>query len=173
MNAFLLLIPFLFIRFILLSSLNSEALRRASYFAPVKGKEKPAYYIYQILNISMFIYTFLIDIEPTPHWQFYLGIIFYIVGLLLCTITIINFANPNDIGFNKEGIYKYSRNPMYLSYFIFFVGVSLLTKSYILLTMTLLFQISSHWIILSEERWCLEKFDSDYKSYMEKVRRYL
>ena len=39
MNGFLLLVPFLLVRFILLTVLNKTALRRAAYFAPVQGKE--------------------------------------------------------------------------------------------------------------------------------------
>lgn len=45
MSGFLLLIP---IRFVLLSILNKKAIQRAAHFAPVQGKEKAAYYIYQI-----------------------------------------------------------------------------------------------------------------------------
>jgi protein-S-isoprenylcysteine O-methyltransferase Ste14 len=37
----------------------------------------------------------------------------------------------------------------------------------------LVFQISAHWIILSEERWCVNKFGQEYINYMNKVRRYI
>ena len=46
MNAFLLLLPFFLIRFGLLSVFNAEALPRAAYFAPMRGKEQIAYIIY-------------------------------------------------------------------------------------------------------------------------------
>jgi protein-S-isoprenylcysteine O-methyltransferase Ste14 len=35
------------------------------------------------------------------------------------------------------------------------------------------FQISAHWIILSEERWCIKKFGEEYIKYMNRVRRYI
>ncbi len=34
------------------------------------------------------------------------------------------------------------------------------------------YQISTHSIIISEERWCLEKFGNEYKEYMARVGRY-
>ena len=31
----------------------------------------------------------------------------------------------------------------------------------------MLFQISAHWIILAEERWCIQKFEEAYREYMK------
>lgn len=62
---------------------------------------------------------------------------------------------------------------MYVAYFICFIGMALLTQSLILLCIVVIFQISAHWIILSEEKWCMEKFGESYKQYMKRVRRYI
>ncbi|WP_442929338.1 methyltransferase family protein [Natranaerovirga pectinivora] len=76
-------------------------------------------------------------------------------------------------GIKLNGLYRVSRNPMYIAYFICFIGCVLLTYSWILLMLVIVFQISSHWVILSEERWCIEKFGEEYIKYMNKVRRYI
>lgn len=101
------------------------------------------------------------------------GWIGYSVGLLLCTVSVIHFAFPAPNGLNTNGIYRFSRNPMYLSYFICFLSLCLLTRSWVLFGMVMLFQVSAHWIIRAEERWCLETFGDDYRNYMKQVRRYL
>ena len=88
-------------------------------------------------------------------------------------ISIINFSYPSKKGINKNGIYKISRNPMYLSYFIFFFGCVLITQSLLLLAFVILFIITSHVIIISEERWCINEFGKEYLDYMKKVRRYI
>ncbi|WMM26253.1 hypothetical protein RBU61_06140 [Tissierella sp. MB52-C2] len=44
MNGFLLLIPFILIKYGLLSILNKEGLKRAAFFAPLIGREKAAYW---------------------------------------------------------------------------------------------------------------------------------
>ena len=70
----------------------------------------------------------------------------------------VNFSFPDETGFNRRGLYRFSRNPMYVAYFICFAGMAFLTRSGILLGLVILFQISAHWIILAEERWCIRKF---------------
>ncbi|MFR6330355.1 MAG: methyltransferase family protein, partial [Eisenbergiella sp.] len=82
-------------------------------------------------------------------------------------------ATPSENGINKNGLYRVSRNPMYVAYFVFFLGYVLLTQSLILLALVIIFQISAHWIILSEERWCMEKFGDEYVQYLKRVRRYI
>ncbi len=102
MNAFWLLLPFLFIRFVLLSLLNKKAIRRAAYFAPVKGKEKIAYYIYQISNLGIFVYLYCLTIEVDCSLQFYAGLFCYLLGLGLCIVTMINFSFPDATGLNRK-----------------------------------------------------------------------
>ena len=147
MNAFLTVVPLILIRFGLLSILGKEALKRAAFFAPLIGKEKMAYW-------------------------FYVGLVIYGLGVLLCLVSVLNFAKPTVNGINLKGLYRFSRNPMYVAYFIYFLGCVVLTQSLILFVLLLVFQISAHWIILSEERWCIEKFGQEYIKYMKKVRRY-
>ena len=172
MNAFLTVIPLLLIRFGLLSVLDKESLRRAAYFAPLIGKEKVAYVFYQLSNLMIFIYLCFLKIRLEQPW-YYVGLLIYTLGVLLCFIVTMNYAKPSGKGINIKGLYRLSRNPMYLAYFIYFLGCVLLTRSLILLTILIVFQISTHWIILSEERWCIETFGEEYEDYMRKVRRYI
>lgn len=62
---------------------------------------------------------------------------------------------------------------MYVAYFLVFLGCALVTQSWVLLGMVVVFQVSAHWIILAEERACLAQFGPDYAQYMAQVRRYL
>lgn len=173
MNGILLLVPFFLVRFTLLSALNEKAIGRAAYFAPVRGKERMAYYIYQTSNVVLFVYLICLKVNADFSWKFYAGLACYLLGLCLCAVAIVNFSFPDNMGLNTNGIYQFSRNPMYIAYFICFSGMALLTQSLILLGIVGIFQISAHWIILAEERWCLEKFGIAYEQYMRKVRRYI
>lgn len=173
MNGFFLLVPFFLIRFVLLFIINKKAIRRAAHFAPVQCKEKIAYYIYQTTNAVIFLYLIFLSVKIDYSWQFYLGATLYFLGLLLCIAAIIGFSSPDNTGLNTDGIYKFSRNPMYMAYFVCFAGMALLTQSFVLFGVVLIFQISAHWIILAEERWCVQKFGMAYKRYMQEVRRYI
>jgi len=172
MNAFWTVIPIILIRYGLLSIINKEALKRASFFAPLFGKEIIAFWIYQIVTALMLIYLFLLKIRTDSDW-FYIGFIICCIGIVLYAVSIVNYANPKLNGINSNGLYQVSRNPMYIAYFIYFFGCVLLTHSWILFAMLIIFQISVHWIILSEERWCIKKFGEQYLRYMNETRRYL
>ena len=172
MNAFLTVIPIIIIRYGLLSAISRDALKRAGFFPPLVGKSKAAIWVYQISNNLMFLYLLLLRIRINSDW-FYIGLIIYILGIVLYTVSIVNYAKPKETGINMYGLYRISRNPMYVAYFIYFLGCALLTRSGILLALLLTFQISVHWIILSEEKWCIKEFGDEYIKYMSKVRRYI
>lgn len=173
MSGFWLLLLFLLVRFGLLSIIKKEAIQRAGYFAPIQKSEKIAYYTYQLSNIILFLCLIVSSVKIDYSLQFYFGLVFCMVGILLCAISVVCFAFPNDKGLNSNGIYKFSRNPMYLAYFVYFLGTAFLTQSLIMLVTVFIFQISAHWIIRSEERWCIAKFGKSYEDYIKTVRRYI
>lgn len=172
-NSVLLLIPFLLIRFALLAFINKDAVQRAAHFAPMYRNELIAYLIYQISNIGIFVYLLFLKIKMGSMLWFGFGILCYLFGLFLCAVSIVHFSFPSDEGLNTNGIYHFSRNPMYVAYFICFSGMALLTRSWVLFGLVLIFQISAHWIILAEERECIQKFGDSYEKYMREVRRYI
>lgn len=92
MNGFVLLILFLLIRFGLLSFLNRDMVERAAFFAPVIGREALAYWLYQISNVFIFVYVCFQKIVIDSSWVCYGGAISYVLGLILCTVSIVNFA---------------------------------------------------------------------------------
>ena len=169
----LLLLPFFLVRFGLLSLLNRAAVKRAAYFAPLADKEKPAFWVYQISNVAIVAAMLFLTIKSTPSWLLLTGLVVYAAGFILLIVAVVHFAAPDGTGLNRKGLYRQSRNPMYVAYFVFFIGCALLTQSWILFAFVLLLQISAHWIILSEERWRAGKFGADYLQYMKEVRRYL
>ncbi len=172
MSAVITVIPIFIIRYALLGILNKEALRRAAFFAPLVGRERISYWVYQITTLFIIIDLILLKIRTDSVW-FYIGLIIYGLGLVLYAISIVNYAKPEANGINLKGLYRMSRNPMYIAYFICLFGCALMSYSWTLLALLIIFQISSHWIILSEERWCIEKFGEEYRRYMNKVRRYI
>ena len=173
MSGILLLLPFLLIRFGLLAVVNIGAVKRAAYFAPMRKNESWIYWIYQISNIAIFVSLCFLKIKADDLWWFYAGTAFYVLGLVFCAASIVSFAIPSEEGLNTNGIYRFSRNPMYLSYFMIFLGFACMTASLILGGIVMVFIVASHWIILAEERWCIAKFGGAYRQYMQRVRRYL
>lgn len=169
----LLLTPFFLIRFGLLALLNRDAVKDAARFAPVEGNETAAYWLYQVSNAAMILAMLFERPRSVPKWLFAAGLAVYGMGTFLLTVSIVNFAAPTANGFHRNGLYRLSRNPMYVAYFVFFLGCVLVTQSQALFVFLMIFQISAHWMIRAEERWCTRKFGEEYLAYKKEVRRYL
>lgn len=171
MSIIILLLPLFLIRYGIPKIINKNNKSNISYFTPMIGLEKFMYILYQLSTIGIIITMIFLKIDVNSK-IFKIGIIVYIFGIILFVLSVYSFEKYSD-GICKNGIYKFSRNPMYIGYFIYFIGCSLLTKSFLLFIFTLIFQISSHWIILSEERYCIKIYGEEYINYMKEVRRYI
>ncbi len=132
----------------------------------------------------IFLVLSFINIETIVVNDFYFNrafsVVLIIAGLTFTFISLINLGNSTRLGlpsetthFKTKGLYKFSRNPMY-------VGFNLITLSSIihfLSPWTIILGIYSifvyHLIILGEERFLESRFGTNYISYKEKVRRYL
>ncbi|QQS51737.1 MAG: isoprenylcysteine carboxylmethyltransferase family protein [Bacteroidota bacterium] len=132
----------------------------------------------------IFLVLSFINIETVEVNDFYFNrafsVVLIIAGLTFTVISLINLGNSTRLGlpnetthFKTKGLYKFSRNPMY-------VGFNLITLSSIihfLSPWTIILGIYSifvyHLIILGEERFLESRFGTNYISYKEKVRRYL
>lgn len=74
----------------------------------------------------------------------------------------------------RDGPYKYTRNPMYLSFVVGFVGLSLLSGGFMMLLVAVpLFFLLDQRVIAPEEAYLTEKFGDEYRDYMKQVRRWL
>jgi protein-S-isoprenylcysteine O-methyltransferase Ste14 len=113
----------------------------------------------------------------------YLGISLFLMGLFVLLHCIIRFAvvgrgTLSPIDPTKKlvtsGIYRYTRNPMYLGVMITLMGEVIFFKSYplgiYLLIMALIFNL---FILVVEEPRLHEDFGDEYSQYRNKVRRWL
>jgi protein-S-isoprenylcysteine O-methyltransferase Ste14 len=85
----------------------------------------------------------------------------------------IHFAlAPSDKPATK-GVYTISRNPMYLSVFLIFVGISLASASWFFLLLTMIWLILGDRGVVAEERLCLETYGDSYREYMDRTPRWI
>lgn len=97
----------------------------------------------------------------------------YGAGVVLLVVSTVQFARPSASGLLEAGVYRLSRHPMYVAYFLYFLGCALLAQSPVLLAAVLVFQMAAHTIIKAEERECETEFGERYRAYRSRVRRYL
>lgn len=120
-------------------------------------------YLYLILLISSIFILFDININ------FYIGVIIYIIGLFIYISGIFYFSiNEVDL-IVSSGIYRYSRHPVYLGFFIMWFGVAVSTLNIIILLLILVIGFFSYKIALAEEKNCIKKYGNNYLGYKREV----
>jgi len=74
----------------------------------------------------------------------------------------------------KTGPFRFSRNPLYMSLTLLFLGLSLVVNTWWGIVLLFPVLIIMHWgVILREECYLDQKFGASYQEYRSKVRRYL
>jgi protein-S-isoprenylcysteine O-methyltransferase Ste14 len=73
-----------------------------------------------------------------------------------------------------EGVYRFSRNPIYLGFAITYLGFAIAMDSWIVLLLLLpCLVVVDRFVIQREERYLAAKFGADYDAYRTRVRRWL
>ena len=136
-----------------------------------------------ILVISTFFSSKKIDLIQIP-FQTLISIFILSIGILILLNPVLKFKKSkttiNPIKFKKvnklvtSGIYKYSRNPMYLGLLMIVISSSIFYLNIFSILTPLFFYL---WInrfqIKREEVFLTEKFGEDYLSYKKKTRRWI
>ena len=74
----------------------------------------------------------------------------------------------------SDGVFQYSRNPMYLSGLLLYVGLAFLINSLWILVLSIpLAIVIQKGVIEREEQYLERKFGEEYLSYMKRVRRWI
>jgi protein-S-isoprenylcysteine O-methyltransferase Ste14 len=122
----------------------------------------------------------LTELIPAPfHW---LGMIFIIPGVLILLYSGASFikAKSGLLPFSEAttlvtgGLYRYTRNPMYLGMVLFLLGVALYLGSLsVLIPVAAFGWIIDRQFIKNEEIFLAGIFGDEFKEYKKRVRRWV
>jgi protein-S-isoprenylcysteine O-methyltransferase Ste14 len=113
---------------------------------------------------------------------FYLGAVLGVTGLLLVLAAAGRFVKAGtslpphrpSSALVTDGLYRYSRNPIYLGVTLGYLGfVALLASLGALLVLPAVILIMEVGVIRREERYLERKFGTAYRDYRARVRRWL
>jgi protein-S-isoprenylcysteine O-methyltransferase Ste14 len=140
-----------------------------------------------VLPLSLIIGTWLLQRwAPLPisgdgqlRW---LGFFLVAMAVLLVGIALLHFRRARTAiepwhpttTVIQSGIYRYSRNPIYLSFCIATIGAALLIDSWWgLIAVAPLVYLLQLLVIRKEESYLQTKFGDPYRDYLRRVRRWL
>ncbi len=170
-NAWLLSAPIAIIG-IDIAVFHRETAKRMADMTGYSRKDKAA-----TISASVAPYPFMfltIFIPPSSNKvAAVIGALLYAVGLIGFVVAVVNYIKTLPGVLTTNGIYKVSRNPMYVTALLAFTGIAVITLNVLLTILLIIMILLHHMMILSEEKVCAKRFGQQYKQYTGNTPRYL
>jgi protein-S-isoprenylcysteine O-methyltransferase Ste14 len=111
----------------------------------------------------------------------WIGVLLCLVGLIVLTWSLVSFGRSFRVGIDTEnpdklitdGIFAYTRNPIYVAFGFILIGQFVIFPNWILL----IYLLTGFWLfnrqIKREEAYLKVHYGQEYEEYTRKVRRYL
>ncbi len=126
----------------------------------------------KLLLFPVMVYSIFLPMKLGTAW-FYVGLPITLTGLITVTIVLVNWAiTPPNAPITK-GLYRYSRHPMYVTMFVFLLGLGIVTASWVLLLLFIVFVVGCVVFVNVEEQSCLDKYGDAYRDYMNRTPRWI
>ena len=144
----------------------------------------PPFFVFLIFGILMYL---LAQFLPVGYFEFfgqeYLMVFLCVMAVIIMAISLFQFIRANTTvdprtpskvdSLVTEGLYKYSRNPMYLAMLLILLAWGLwLGNAFNTLLAALFVSYMNRFQIIPEEEALLQRFGSEYRQYLSKVRRW-
>ena len=138
------------------------------------GRTKRQKSLIYIGSVFAFVYFVLIIFTPLKVGSsvFIPGIFLFALGLVGFVIALFNFKNAPLDQPVTSGLYRISRHPQQLMFFISFLGICIVIGSWFALFTQITSSLFLHSRILAEEKACIERYGDSYRVYMKRVPRY-
>lgn len=133
------------------------------------------------LSLSYHVPLAVLDVIVINHAGFkFGGIVLLVLGVAIYAMSLYVFRDSWRVGIDRErpgklvttGIFKYSRNPIYISVDLVMLGTFLLQGRLIFLILFICIAVTLHIQILQEEKFLIQTYGDAFLSYRSKVARY-
>ncbi len=169
-NAWVLIIPLIVFWF---GGIKFIFSKRMPDSPPIKRRKDKIFM--QMLMVAMlvsFFYSIFLPLRLGTIW-FFIGLVVYLLSIILISISMINFAStPLGIPVTK-GIYRFSRNPMFIGFFLVYFGIAISCVSWLYLLITVLFISIVVYLSPIEETVTLGHYGKSYKEYMIRTPKWI
>ncbi|MBR1469314.1 MAG: isoprenylcysteine carboxylmethyltransferase family protein [Prevotella sp.] len=124
-----------------------------------------------VLQVAMIVLSVFLPFKWGTAW-FVVGTIIYVVSTIMFVWSFFSYGRAPKGETIRNGVYRYSRNPMYFFYLTGMVGVVVACASAYLLLLLVPYAVATHGVILGEERYCAKTYGDSYLDYKAATPRY-
>jgi protein-S-isoprenylcysteine O-methyltransferase Ste14 len=136
-----------------------------------KREERIACIPFVVMFVS-FGYAVFLPLRLGTIWL-YGGLVIYLLGMVFIVGAIRNFTTYPVDEVITGGLYRFTRNPMYLGLILLFIGMGVAAVSWFYLVLTSVLLVTLIAVMPSEERYSLYRFGDEYLKYMERTPRWI
>jgi len=170
-NAWILVIPMLVIFFCDVKASAARESEKAKDFKLSKKEERLANAPIIVMFIAFF-YAIFLPLQSTAIWL-YGGLVSYFFGILFEIIAVLNLATSPKDRVITGGLYRFSRNPMYIGMLLMHFGLGIASASWLYIVFTLMLFFLLNEFASAEERYCLYIYGDDYLRYKNRTPRWI
>jgi protein-S-isoprenylcysteine O-methyltransferase Ste14 len=127
------------------------------------------------IPLTMFIsffYAVFPPLQPGATWL-YSGTLIYLFGMVFTIVAVLNFATSPKNRLITKGLYRVTRNPVYVGMLLMQISIAVTCSSWLYLLLTAVLLILLNAILSAEERYCLETYGDTYRKYMSRTPRWI
>ena len=134
---------------------------------------------YPLIFLWFFIVIRLVQVEPwfSILWLFWIGSVLSFLGAVVYAVAIKTLGDSWRVGieqstvvpFVNQGVYRFSRHPAYLGFFLMYLGIFLVYPTWwiLLLVITSMFALIN--LASVEERYLRTHYPNQYEQYQQSV----
>lgn len=170
-NAWIFVLPILIIMFSDMKVTSVRESGRAGDFKLTRKESRLTYVVF-LPMVASFVYAVFLPLQLSTLWL-YSGLLVYLFGVVFTIVTIHNFSSsPKDKVITK-GLYRFTRNPMYVGMVLMQTGLGIACASWLYLLLTLVMMILLDANAPVEERYCLYLYGDAYQKYKNRTPRWI
>ncbi len=124
------------------------------------------------INLGLLFYSLFVPLR-LGSLALLVGAALFGTGLVAAIWAYVSFLNTPEDEPVVRGLYRLSRNPIYVSTWLALLGICVAATSWILLLLAVAWLVPTHRLVLAEERHCRPRYGADYQAYLRRVSRYL
>jgi protein-S-isoprenylcysteine O-methyltransferase Ste14 len=174
-NAWVFMIPSLLLMFLWLLVMMKKGAPGGPSRVPCKSKITLV-----VATLSKFIffpsaiYSVFLPLQVGMIW-FYVGLPITLVGLVGSIAVLVSWATTPAGQPVTKGIYRYSRHPWYVTTVFLFLGVSILSASWVFFVLTIILGVgfTRPYFVKIEEAQCIGHYGNAYLDYMNRTPRWI
>lgn len=134
---------------------------------------------YPLLFLWFFMIIRFVQVEPWFFipWVSWIGSVLSLLGAIVYAVAIktlgdswrVGIEQTTIVAFVNRGIYRFSRHPAYLGFFLMYVGISVVFLTWWIVLLMLAAMVSLINLAKVEERYLVTHYPDQYNQYQQSV----